>query len=248
MTFCAGLRVKDGLVAIADTRVTTSTKHIVARKLLTYESLDCPMFIMTSGLRSIRDKTLTYFDEFIEENDAHFDKLYKAVNAFATQLRRVASEDKKALEESGLHFNLHTIIGGKLEKDKENKLYLLYPQANWVEVGIGTPYFLIGESSFGKPILDRVLRYESSLTTALKAGYLAFDATRASAVDVDFPIDVVVQHRTFTEMVVHRFDRNELVEISVWWQQVLSELVEELPAECFDRMLSKLPQDIPDAV
>lgn len=248
MTFCAGLRVKDGIVGIADTRVTTSIEHIVAKKLVTFEDYDYPMFIMTSGLRSIRDKALTYFDEYLGEHEERFDKLYKAVNVFADQIRRVAKEDKKAIENGGLSFNLHSIIGGQLEKDQEPKIYLLYPQANWVEIGTGTPYFLIGEQSFGKPILDRVLRYDSSITTALKVGFLAFDATRASAVDVDFPIDVLIQYRDSGKFELHRFERNELIEISVWWQEILSEAVEELPAECFDRILSRLPEKFSDAV
>ena len=96
MTFCAGLRVRDGLIGIADTRITTSTEHIVARKMVTYHNLGYDMFIMTSGLRSVRDKAITYFDEFIQETDGKFDKLYKSVNAFADQLRRVRDEDNKA--------------------------------------------------------------------------------------------------------------------------------------------------------
>lgn len=248
MTFCAGLRVKDGIVGIADTRVTTSTEHIVARKLGTYDHLDYPMFIMTSGLRSIRDKAMTYFDEYLEETDDRFDKLYKAVNSFADQLRRVSKEDKKSLSGSGLSFNLHSIIGGQLEKDTQPKLYMMYPEANWVEVGTGTPYFLIGESSFGKPILDRVLRYDSSIATALKVGYLAFDATRASAVDVDFPIDVVIYSSGSGKIEVQRFERNELIEVSVWWQEILSEAIEQLPAECFDRIIPIVSKKFSDAV
>lgn len=248
MTFCAGLRVRNGIVGIADTRVTTSTEHIVARKLVTFEDYGYPMFIMTSGLRSVRDKALTYFDEYLQEQENRFDKLYKAVNSFADQLRRVAKEDKKALTSSGLSFNLHSIVGGQLERDGEPKLYLLYPQANWVEVGTGTPYFLIGEQSFGKPVIDRVLRYESSIATALKVGFLAFDATRASAVDVDFPIDVIIQYRDTRKFELHRFERNELIELSVWWQEIVSEAVEEMPAECFDRILSKIPEKYSDAV
>ena len=241
MTFCAGLKVRDGLIGIADTRVTTSSEHIVAKKLVTYSNYGYEMFIMTSGLRSIRDKTLTYFDEEIINSDENYDKLYKAVNAFAKQLRRVSIEDKKALGESGFTFDLNSIIGGQLENDDEHKLYLLYPQGNWVEVGRGTPYFLIGESGFGKPILDRVLRYDSNLKTTLKAGYLAFDATRASAVDADFPIDIVVYKNGSYKTEEYRFERNDLIEVSTWWQKYLSIAIEDLPAECFDKIFEKFP-------
>ena len=129
MTFCLAMKVESGLVGIADTRVTTGSEHITARKVSIHQHGRHSMFLMTSGLRSARDKALTYFEETIEQNDEAFDKLYKAVNAFAQQVRRVAEEDKDALEESGLRFNLYAIVGGQLENDSEHKLYLLYPKA-----------------------------------------------------------------------------------------------------------------------
>jgi putative proteasome-type protease len=197
---------------------------------------------MTSGLRSLRDKALTYFSEVLEESDENFDKLYKAVNAFATMVRRVADEDKKALGESGLQFNLYSIIGGQLERDKEHKLYLLYPQGNWVEVGQGTPYYLIGESSFGKPILDRALTYESGIETALKIGYLAFDATRTSASDVDFPIDVVIYQKDSYVVVEQRYEMRNLIQISEWWQDRIKSAVSEISSDWILKALSKIPK------
>jgi len=240
MTFCAAVKIHDGLVGISDTRLTSGTERTTARKVTIHQHGKHSMFLMTSGLRSVRDKALTYFEEVIEEEDTHFDKLYKAVNAFAEQVRRVAREDKEALQESGLDFNLFSIIGGQLEKDKEHKLYMLYPQGNWVEVGHGSPYFLIGESSYGKPIIDRVLRHESSMEMALKAVYLAFDSTRISAVDVDFPIDVVLYKRDSYEIVQHRFERKDLQHLPGFWQDKLREAVEELPSEWANVVLDKL--------
>ena len=87
MTFCLGMKVKDGLVGIADTRVTTGSERITARKVTIHEHGRHSMFFMTSGLRSLRDKALTYFEEALEEGEQTFDKLYKAVNAFAEQVR-----------------------------------------------------------------------------------------------------------------------------------------------------------------
>ena len=240
MTFCAAIKIKDGLVGVSDTRLTSGAERTTARKVTIHQHGKHSMFLMTSGLRSVRDKALTYFEEVIEEKDTSFDKLYKAVNAFAEQVRIVAHEDKEALKESGLSFNLFSIIGGQLEKDKEHKLYLLYPQGNWVEVGKGSPYFLIGESSYGKPIIDRVLRYESSMDMALKLAYLAFDSTRISAVDVDFPIDVVLYKRNSFEVVQHRFEREDLQHLPEWWQERLRKSVEEMPDEWVSEALAKL--------
>ena len=139
MTFCLGMKVEDGLIGIADTRVTTGVECITARKVSIHQHGRHSMFLMTSGLRSVRDKAVTYFDEAISEGDQTFDKLFKAVNVFAAQIRRVAQEDKEALGKAGLTFDLHALVGGQLENDQEHKLYLIYPQGNWVEVSEGTP-------------------------------------------------------------------------------------------------------------
>lgn len=240
MTFCVAIKIREGLVGIADTRITSGSVRTTARKVTIHQHGRHSMFLMTSGLRSVRDKALTYFQEALEEQDVTFEKLYQAVNSFAMQVRRVAAEDKQALNESGLDFNLYSIVGGQLEKDKEHKLYLLYPEGNWVEVGEFSPYFLIGETAYGKPILDRVLHYDTTLEAALKAAYLAFDSTRISAVDVDFPIDVVLYRGGTYDIVQHRYNRTDLQHLPEWWQERLRTSVEELPNEWVHEALAKL--------
>lgn len=241
MTFCAAFKVRDGLVGIADTRVTTGTEQITARKVTVHQHDRHSMFMLTSGLRSARDKALTYFEEVLEEGDEHFDKLYKMVNAFARQVRRVADEDRKPLAEAGLDFNLCAIVGGQLERDDQHKLYLLYPQGNWVEVGKGHPYFTIGESSYAKPVIDRTLAYDTSMEVALKIAYLGFNAARASATVVDFPIDVVLYRRNSFSMVEHRYEHSDLVDVTDWWQARIRESVEQAPSEWLNKAMSKLP-------
>ncbi|MBI2192682.1 MAG: peptidase [Planctomycetes bacterium] len=245
MTFCLGMKIHDGLIGIADTRVTSGTEYITARKVTIYEKQRHPMFLMTSGLRAARDKALTYFEEVIAERPQPFDRLYKAVNAFAEQIRRVAQEDRAALTESGLQFDIRCLAGGQLEKDPEHKLYLLYPEGNWVEIGQGTPYHIMGESGYGKPILVRTLKYQDSMRHALKVGYLAFDSTRISAADVDFPIDVVLYARDSYRILEHRYDKDDFKDISNWWQEQLRQSVHELPSQWMDRIFSELPLPSP---
>lgn len=132
-------------------------------------------------------------------------------------------------------------MGGQLERDAEHRLYLIYPTANWVEVSYGSPYYVIGESSYGKPLLDRALRHETPMVEALKIGYLAFDAARRSANDVDFPLDVVLYRRDTHSMVEHRFERQDLQHISDWWQQRIRAAVNECPEEWTQTLLSRLP-------
>ncbi len=239
MTFCIAMKVKEGLVALADTRITSGTEYITGKKVTVHPNGQHPLFLMTSGLRSARDKALTYFQEVLDGPEARFDRLYKAVNAFAEQLRRVAQEDKGALESSGYHFNLFSIMGGQLSGDSEHKLYLIYPQGNWVEVTESTPYYAIGESSYGKPLLDRALAFDSSMELALKVGYLAFEATRSSATDVDFPIDVVIYHKGSFMMEEIRYNQKDMVAVSDWWKKRVRETVELCPSDWAQSALEK---------
>lgn len=238
MTYCVGIKLKTGFVGISDTRITTGNETARAKKVYTLNKDRHSFFIMTSGLRSVRDKALTYFKEIIEENDESFNKLYKAVNAFADQVKRSANEDKASLKESGLSFNLHSIVGGQLQDDDEHKIYLLYPEGNWVEVSEGSPFVIIGNSGYGKPILDRSIRYHSSLKFALQAGLLSFDATRISANDVDYPIDVVYYEKDSFNIIERRYRKDELMPISKLWGSKISEAINSLPDEWMDKLTS----------
>ncbi len=82
MTYCLGIKVRGGLVAIADGRITSGSETTTAKKVSIHKSGKKNLFIMTSGLRSIRDKAVTYFEELLESEDFAFDKMYKAANAF----------------------------------------------------------------------------------------------------------------------------------------------------------------------
>lgn len=238
MTYCLGILSKEGVVGLADTRITSGNDTTTAKKIFTVQRNKHAFFIMTSGLRSVRDKAITYFGEVIESQDAQFTKLYKAVNKFGEQVKRVALEDRRELEASGLYFNLFSIVGGQLEEDKEPKMYLLYPQGNWIEIGPGTPYVIIGNTGFGNPILKRSLTYESSLDFGLKSGFLSFDATRISANDVDYPIDTVVLKKDEYQLIEHRFEEKELGHISDFWNARLKNGIDKLPAVALTRALS----------
>ncbi len=242
MTFCLAMKVKEGLVALADTRITSGTEQITGRKVSLHQKGGHAFFLMTSGLRSARDKALTYFNERLEGEKEPYHHLYHAVNAFAEQVRRVIKEDKAALEEAGYGFNLFSIMGGQLSHDAEHKLYLIYPQGNWVEVTESTPYYAIGESAYGKPLLDRALHYDSTMEVAMKVGYLAFEATRTSATDVDFPIDMVLYRKGTNRMTETRYDREDLREVTDWWKKRVRETVELCPSAWAETALGQLPR------
>lgn len=230
MTFCLGINVHDGLVGIADTRVVAGCECLSAKKVATYEGPGFSFFVMTSGLRSLRDKVLLYFEEEYSRQISARDRLFKIVNLYAAQVRRLAEEDKKALRESDLRFNIHSLIGGQMSADSAQRLFLVYPEGNWVEISQDTPYQIIGNSGYGKPILERSLTNRDPLLYAFKLGILAFDATRLCASDVDFPLDVVLYEKGSFKMVEHRYEREDLKPISNWWQERMRSAVAELPS------------------
>lgn len=239
MTYCLGIKVKEGLLAIADTRITSGTDTTVKKKISIEQKDHFSLFIMTSGLRSTRDKAIVYFNELLETTE--YNKLYKAVNAFGEQIKRVAAEDRVSLEKAGFNFDLHTIIGGQLKDDHEHKLFLLYPEGNWVELGQGAPFIIIGNSGHGKPILNRTLNENSSLRLALKAGFLSFDSTRVSSNNVDFPIDVVLYKKDSFEIVEKRYEKKDLENISTQWAEELKAALDNISEDWMDTAFDKLP-------
>ena len=136
MTYCLGVKTREGLVAISDTRISAGTSTTVKKKVYVQQSNKSSLFIMTSGLRSVRDKAVHYFQELIAEGIV-YDKMFKAVNGFGEQIKRVYNEDNEALVKAGYKFNLNAIVGGQLHGDDEHRLFQLYSEGNWVELDQG---------------------------------------------------------------------------------------------------------------
>ena len=229
MTYCLGIKVKQGLVAIADTRITAGNNKSTKKKIYVEQRDKHSLFIMTSGLRSVRDKAVIYFKELFYDKTIEHNKMYKAVNAFGERVKRVAREDKSALIKSGLKFNLNTIIGGQLRDDEEPKLFLIYSEGNWVEINEDSPYVIIGNSGHGKTILNRVLTYQTDLNLALKAGFLSFDATRLGSTDVGFPIDIVTYCNDSYRMMEQRYTSTQMKSTTEFWDSRLKQVLEEMP-------------------
>jgi putative proteasome-type protease len=111
------------------------------------------------------------------------------------------------------------------------QLFYVYPEGNWIEAAADSPYFIIGRTSYGKPILDRLLRYDTPLQTAVALALLAFDATRASVTDVDCPIDVAVTAEGNRHATFHRFTQSEISPVTDWWSRILADALAVIPME-----------------
>lgn len=231
MTFCVGIKVRQGVVALADTQIVRGSERVSKQKLAAMYHADDSLFAMTSGLRSVRDKSLTYLSDELSRQSAPVDRLYRVVNMFGDKLRQVRQEDGAALSAAGLSFNTHAIFGGCLGNDFSPQLFYVYPEGNWIEVATDSPYFIIGRTTYGKPLLDRLLTFDSSLQSALGLALLAFDTTRSSVTDVECPVDVAViphgsRHATF-----HRFFQNDIAPVIQWWSNTLSQALANMPMD-----------------
>lgn len=227
MTFGVAVQVASGVVALADTRVVRGEQHATKAKLSTIEHAGGQALVITSGLRSVRDKTLLRLDDQLAANTTPCTRLHDLASRYGAMLRDVRAEDAAALETAGLSFNVHTIIGGQMADDPGPGLFLVYPEGNWIAATPDVPYFIVGRTAYGKPILDRLLDADTDLRTALNLVYLAFDATRASVVDVDFPVDVIAFAGGNTRQC--RLQAADLADTHEFWTARLAAALADLP-------------------
>ncbi|MBL4906514.1 MAG: hypothetical protein JKX94_03605 [Sneathiella sp.] len=231
MTYCLGIKVKDGMLCLADGRITSGNQVSSARKVSLFSTDERQVCIMTSGLRSLRDKAVAYFEEACEdEKNAHPERMLDLISLYTRCLRKVMDEDKEYLNSSGLYFDLHTIVAGQMKRDQAPKMYLIYPEGNWIEVNERAPHISIGSTSYGKPVLDRVITWETPLSTVLKAAYIAFDSTRVSAVDVGYPVDIL----TYASDQVWReqqFEFDDLLSLRKWWNEQITRQIASMSDE-----------------
>ncbi len=227
MTFCIGIKSKTGVVALADTRISSGLGVSTSKKVATYKQGKNSFFIMSSGLRSIRDKVKHFFDDELEIQFPT--KLYKAANTLGDMVKKVRHQDMEELKASNLIFDGHFIVGGQCEHDLKATLFLVLPEGNWVEVSDESPYAIIGNTGFGKPILRRLLHEEITFDLAIKVAYLSFDATFKNASDVDFPVDFILYKNNSYELKEFRKTEEDLKTTSQQWNSALVDAANVLP-------------------
>jgi putative proteasome-type protease len=227
MTFCIAVKCKTGVVALSDTRISSGLGVSTSKKIQTYQDGVNSFFIMSSGLRSIRDKVIHMFEDNLP--DSSYDKLYKVANLLGNMVKQVRHEDMAQLLESKFFFDSHFIVGGQCSNDKRSSVFLIFPEGNWVEASNESPYTVIGNTGFGKPILRRLLHEEVTFDLAIKVAYLSFDATYKNASDVDFPLDFALYKNGTYEMQEFRKSEEELKETSMLWNTALVNAANQLP-------------------
>jgi putative proteasome-type protease len=234
MTFCIGIRVDGGVVALSDTRIVRGSQISTKAKLSTITNGEHSAVVMTSGLRSVRDKVMARLQDRLDHTPLR--RMHELATAYGDELRAVRDEDGEALLEGGFAFNAHAVIGGRLADDDEPMLFHVYPEGNWVEATVDEPAYIIGRTSYGTPILDRLLEPGTPLAHAVILAFLAFDATRTSASDVDFPIDVAVLSRDEAAFRSRRFEESDLADQHDAWNGLLRQAFAAMPTEWADAL------------
>ncbi len=195
MTYCLGIKTEAGLVLASDSRTNAGIDQVdTCRKMHTFSLPGERLFvILSSGSLSLTQSVLTLVDDEFRRGAglASVQNFYQAARVVGGRVRTVADLDRAALERDGLGFNINLIIGGQI-RGEEPHLYLIYPQGNPLRATIESPFLQIGESKYGRPILDRGIRHhETTLEEATKYALLSIDSTMRSNMAVGPPIDIV---------------------------------------------------------
>lgn len=234
MTYCVGLKLKAGLVLLSDTRTNAGLDNISTyRKMFFFEQPgDRIIAIMTAGSLSVTQTTLGRLQEAIDDSEAdETTSIMKAgsmlqvatiIGDTLNRTRREIAEQTRDLEQQA---SASMILAGQ-RRGGEMRLFLIYPQGNFIMATEDTPFLQIGEHKYGKPILDRVVTPDTSLADAQKAVLLSMDSTLRSNLSVGMPLDLAVIERDDLRLTHRRriLDGDPaFMEMSAAWSAALRE-------------------------
>lgn len=200
VTYCVGLLLNEGMVLLSDTRTNAGLDNIATyRKMFTFEEPgERVVAILTAGSLSITQTTIAQLREASEDPEATPETsimlaptMLKVAEVVGNTLSRVRQsvDDRLASMRQGASASM--IVAGQ-RKGGAMRLFLIYPEGNFIEATEDTPFLQIGEHKYGKPILDRVVRRTTSIADAQKAVLLSMDSTLRSNLSVGMPLDLAV--------------------------------------------------------
>ncbi|HEV3168631.1 MAG TPA: peptidase [Isosphaeraceae bacterium] len=241
MTYCLGITTKDGFVVASDSRSNAGYDQVnVCRKMHTFVTPGERLFVvLTSGSLSCSQSIVTLLRKDFDAGAglAKADSMYDAARVVGEQVRRVAELDRQALEQDDYKFNVHILLAGQI-RGQPHDLYLLYPQGNPLRATEDSPFLQTGECKYGRPILDRGVRYDrTTLEDAARYALISLDSTIRSNVTVGPPIDLLVYARDELRVVRHRrFPERDpdLLAVHTQWEHALQQAVQALPHVRFD--------------
>lgn len=238
MTYCVGIEVNEGLVLAADTRTSASFDDVrVHRKMHVFEYPgDRVLVIMAAGNLATTQLVISHLrseadDPASARSLRTFRHLHEVAEYIGDVLVASQSRADEEARQAGVNLQATLILGGQI-KGGEPGLYMIYPLGNSIASSPETPYLQIGESKYGKPILDRIVRPQTSLEDAARCALVSLDSTIRSNLSVGMPIDMVVLRADELE-VTHQLrlesDTPLYAEIHDTWSRKLEAAVHSLP-------------------
>lgn len=199
MTYCIGMLVDSGLVFLSDSRTNAGVDQISTfRKISIFEQPgERVMVALCAGNLALSQAVINLLREQEGSEQASLwtaAGMAEAARHVGDALREIHRRDAAALQEHNIEFNFSMILGGQIGAEAP-RLFSIYAAGNFIEATADTPYFQIGESKYGKPIIDRVVSRSTSLAQAAKCALISMDSTIRSNLSVGLPLDLVTVHR-----------------------------------------------------
>ena len=196
MTYCLGLTTRDGLVLASDSWTKNSEVGVsICRKMHIFEQRGERVFLVaSSGDSSLLQSILTLLRRDFEQGMglAQAETMYEAARVLGDQVRRASDRNRAVSEKKAPKCDVHFILGGQI-KGQPHELYLIYPQGNPLCATEDSPFLQLGEHKYGRPILERGIRYhETPLAEAAKYALISMDSTMGSTATVGPPIDIAL--------------------------------------------------------
>jgi putative proteasome-type protease len=241
MTYCVGLKLKAGLVLLSDTRTNAGVDNIARfKKMFLFELPgERVITLMCAGNLGITQGVVTALSAAVRRSEAdrevesilNCDTLYRAAQLVGEAMREVQKRDRADIEAQGSAADATIIMAGQ-RKGGDLRLFLIYTAGNFIESGEDTPYLQIGEHKYGKPILDRVIRPDTTLDEAIKAALVSMDSTLRSNLSVGMPLDLCVipanEYKAKSQRI--ESDHKEFRQISDSWANSLRTAFHALPS------------------
>ncbi len=231
MTYCVGLLLDAGMVLLSDTRTNAGLDNIAQyRKTFVFEEPgERVIAIMTAGSLSVTQTTIARLEEAIsdpvegEMSILSVPSMLQVAQVVGRTLSEVSAEIQERMDRAAQTASASMIVAGQ-RKGGGMRMFLVYPEGNFIEATADTPFLQIGEHKYGKPILDRVVTPATSLDDARKAVLLSMDSTLRSNLSVGMPLDLTViakDELKVTETRRIEADDQGFQEMSRAWSQAL---------------------------
>ena len=257
MTYCVAIKLNAGLVFLSDSRTNAGLDQISTfRKMIVYEKPDDRfMVLLSAGNLSISQSVREILQvERIRESDGDEDvtiwnakSMFDAARVLGAAIRRVHERDAESLKQAGVDFNVSLIFGGQI-KGEGMRLFQVYAAGNFIEATPETPYFQVGESKYGKPVLDRVIQPATPLDEAAKCALVSMDSTLKSNLSVGLPLDLVVYeaNQYSTDKVVCIDEHNPYFQmLHGSWGQKLREVFDSIEDPMWTGGATQVPLLVP---